>query len=127
MRTAYDAGASVRELVVSWGLSHGTVINRLHSVGTVMCTGAESRRMRAERSTGGERRRQLASTLRAHYEALASVDELAEEFGRSARTVRRLLQEAGTTMRTAQETRRLRAVKNVAEGRRSAAVRLVAE
>ena len=47
----------------------------------------------------GHGRRQLAAQLRWSYERGASIRELADETGRSYGSVRRLLTEAGTTLR----------------------------
>jgi transposase len=104
-KALYEAGATVRELAARSGLSHGTVLNRLAEAGTTMRTPAQTRRRtRAEQAAA---RRRLAAELRASYNAGATVRELAIP-GRSARTVRRLLAEAGTPMRTPGQTRRLR-------------------
>lgn len=102
LKRAYDAGSGVDDLVSASGLSHGTVLNRLRSVGTVMRTPAETRRMRTSQV-----RRELAASLKVRYEAGASVESLAVDVHRSVRTVRRLLAEVGTTLRSTGETRRL--------------------
>lgn len=106
LRARYDAGTTVSELVDSTGLAHGTVLNRLQEARTSMRTPRETRQLRADKAQVAARRR-LAIRLRARYEAGATISELAAP-GRSARTVRRLLSEAGTTMRSSDQTRRLR-------------------
>ncbi|MFC9246582.1 helix-turn-helix domain-containing protein [Streptomyces sp. NPDC057136] len=107
LRTDYENGATVDELTHSTGLSHGTVINRLRAANTTMRTAQETRRLRADKGQAAQRRRQ-AMRLRTRYEQDATIGELAAESGLSPRTVRRLLDEAGTTMRSAQDTRLLR-------------------
>ncbi|MFI9272623.1 helix-turn-helix domain-containing protein [Kitasatospora sp. NPDC052896] len=96
LRAAYDAGATVAELASDSGLPYGTVINRLRAAGTVMRTPQQTRRLRAD-----PQRRRLAADLRARYEDGATVATLVKIAGRSARTVRRLLHEAGATLRPA--------------------------
>lgn len=116
LRTRYDAGATVDELAETTGLSHGTVVNRLHAAGTTMRTPRETRRLRLDEGEVAARRR-LAASLRVRYESGVTVDALAADCGRSARTVRRLLIEAGTTLRTPHQTRQLRADKDEAAAR----------
>ncbi|MEY9850296.1 helix-turn-helix domain containing protein [Streptacidiphilus sp. MAP5-3] len=99
----YRHGASVNELAHMTGLSKGTVINRLRLVDTPMRTPQQTRRMSADAAA----RRQLALAVRAWYETGASVLALAAAFDRSPRTVRRLLVEAGTVLRSPCQTRAL--------------------
>ncbi|MGV4924113.1 helix-turn-helix domain containing protein [Streptomyces sp. BHT-5-2] len=106
LRTYYDAGATVSELQERTGLSHGTVVSRLRAAGTTMRTPSETRQLRSDVGQV-EARRRLAALLRIRYESGLKVDALAAECGRSARTVRRLLIEAGTVMRSPRETRQL--------------------
>jgi transposase len=105
LKALYEDGATVRELAARSGLSHGTVLNRLAEAGTTMRTPAQPRRRaRARQATA---RRRLAAELRARYDQGATVRELASP-GRSARTVRRLLAEAGTPMRSPAHSHRMR-------------------
>jgi predicted transcriptional regulator len=116
LRTRYDTGATVDELAESTGLSHGTIVNRLHAAGTAMRTPHETRQVRADEDHVVARRH-LAASLRVRYESGATVDTLAADCGRSARTVRRLLIEAGTTLRAPHQTRQLHADENQVAGR----------
>lgn len=76
-----------------------------------MRTPQETRRLRLDESQVAARRR-LAASLRVRYEAGATVETLTAGCGRSARTVRRLLIEAGATLRSPHQTRQLRADKD---------------
>lgn len=112
----YGAGASVKELERDFGLSHGTVLNRLRQAGAVMRTPAQTRRLQAAHHE--DARPAQAVRLRTQYEQEnASVEALAMKEGLSARTVRRRLAEAGTTLRTGQQTRRLAAGATAVEAR----------
>ncbi|MEV5439567.1 helix-turn-helix domain-containing protein [Streptomyces sp. NPDC052682] len=111
LRERYEAGSTVQELVAISGLSHGTVINRLRSAGTVMRTPWETRRMREAPA-----RRRLASHLRRLYEQHgATLAELALAGAKTKRAARQLLIEAGGKPRTAQETLRIRSAARAAE------------
>ncbi|WP_239015039.1 helix-turn-helix domain containing protein [Streptomyces sp. CdTB01] len=112
LRQQYEAGATVDELVTTSGLSYGTVLNRLHDAGTVMRTSWQTRRMRQN----PQARKRLAAHLRTLYEQHgATLTELAAAAGETRRSARRLLIEAGGTMRTTQQTQRMRAAARAAE------------
>ncbi|MCX5052966.1 MULTISPECIES: helix-turn-helix domain containing protein [unclassified Streptomyces] len=110
LRTKYEAGATVDELVSASGLSYGTVLNRLHEVGTVMRTPWQTRRLR-----DGQARRNLAARLRRLYDEQGStLTELAVAGSVTRRVARRLLIEAGGTPRTTQQTLRIRSAASTA-------------
>ncbi|MFC8345155.1 helix-turn-helix domain-containing protein [Streptomyces sp. NPDC057280] len=112
LREQYESGATVDELVTASGLSYGTVLNRLHDAGTVMRTSWQTRRMRQN----PQARRRLAARLRTLYEQHgATLTELAATAGETRRGARRLLIEAGGTVRTTQQTLRMRAAARAAE------------
>jgi len=112
LRQQYESGATVDELVAASGLSYGTVLNRLHDAGTVMRTSWQTRRIRQN----PQARRRLAAHLRTLYEQHgATLTELATAAGETRRGARRLLIEAGGTVRTAQQTLRVRAAARAAE------------
>ncbi|MFE9444224.1 helix-turn-helix domain-containing protein [Streptomyces sp. NPDC006602] len=112
LRKQYESGATVDELVTSSGLSYGTVLNRLHDAGTVMRASWQTRRMRQN----PQARRRLAAHLRTLYEQHgATLTELAASAGETRRAARRLLIEAGGTVRTTQQTLRMRAAARAAE------------
>ncbi|WP_241266511.1 helix-turn-helix domain-containing protein [Streptomyces scabichelini] len=112
LRKQYEAGATVDELVTASGLSYGTVLNRLHDAGTVMRTSWQTRRMRQN----PQARRRLAAHLRTLYEQRgATLTELATAAGETRRGARRLLIEAGGTVRTTQQTQRMRAAARAVE------------
>ncbi|MET7783839.1 helix-turn-helix domain-containing protein [Streptomyces mirabilis] len=112
LRKQYEAGATVDELVTASGLSYGTVLNRLHDAGTDMRTSWQTRRMRQN----PQARRRLAAHLRTLYEQHgATLTELAQGAGETRRAARRLLIEAGGTMRTTQQTLRMRTAGRAAE------------
>ncbi|MFF7984093.1 helix-turn-helix domain-containing protein [Streptomyces sp. NPDC007901] len=112
LREQYESGATVDELVAASGLSYGTVLNRLHDAGTVMRTSWQTRRMRQN----PQARRRLAAHLRTLYEQHgATLTELAAAAGETRRSARRLLIEAGGTVRTTQQTLRIRAAARAAE------------
>ncbi|MER5431753.1 helix-turn-helix domain containing protein [Streptomyces sp. NPDC002588] len=112
LRQRYEAGATVDELVTASGLSYGTVLNRLHDAGTVMRTSWQTRRMRQN----PQARKRLAAHLRTLYEQHgATLTELAAAAGETRRCARRLLIEAGGTVRTTQQTLRMRAAARAAE------------
>jgi Mor family transcriptional regulator len=112
LRQQYEAGATVDELVTASGLSYGTVLNRLHDAGTVMRTSWQTRRMRQN----PQARQRLAAHLRTLYEQHgATLTELATAAAETRRAARRLLIEAGGTVRTTQQTLRMRAAARAAE------------
>ncbi|MDX2660999.1 helix-turn-helix domain-containing protein [Streptomyces stelliscabiei] len=112
LRQQYESGATVDELVTASGLSYGTVLNRLHDAGTVMRTSWQTRRMRQN----PQARRRLAAHLRTLYEQHgATLTELAAAAGETRRSARRLLIEAGGTVRTTQQTLQVRAAARAAE------------
>ncbi|MFJ8114338.1 helix-turn-helix domain-containing protein [Streptomyces sp. NPDC096132] len=112
LRQQYEAGATVDELVTASGLSYGTVLNRLHDAGTVMRTSWQTRRMRQN----PQARQRLAAHLRTLYEQHgATLTELATAAGETRRGARRLLIEAGGTVRTTQQTQRMRSAAQAAE------------
>ncbi|MEU1183754.1 helix-turn-helix domain containing protein [Streptomyces sp. NPDC005820] len=112
LRQQYESGATVDELVTASGLSYGTVLNRLHDAGTVMRTSWQTRRMRQN----PQARQRLAAHLRTLYEQHgATLTELATAAGETRRSARRLLIEAGGTVRTTQQTLRMRAAARAAK------------
>ncbi|WP_239158338.1 helix-turn-helix domain containing protein [Streptomyces sp. SID13726] len=112
LRQQYESGATVDELVTASGLSYGTVLNRLHDAGTVMRTSWQTRRMRQN----PQARRRLAAHLRTLYEQHgATLTELATAAGETRRGARRLLIEAGGTVRSTRQTQRMRAAARAAE------------
>ncbi|MFJ9005443.1 helix-turn-helix domain-containing protein [Streptomyces canus] len=112
LRKRYESGATVAELVAASGLSYGTVLNRLHEAGTEMRTSWQTRRMRQD----PQARPRLAAHLRTLYEQHgATLTELAAGAGETRRSARRLLIEAGGTVRTTQQTLRMRAAARAAE------------
>ncbi|MEH0579649.1 helix-turn-helix domain containing protein [Streptomyces sp. B21-108] len=112
LRKQYESGATVDELVAASGLSYGTVLNRLHEAGTEMRTSWQTRRMRQD----PQARRRLAAHLRALYERhSATLTELAAAGAGTRRAARRLLIEAGGTVRTPQQTLQMRAAARAAE------------
>lgn len=112
LRKQYEAGATVDELVTASGLTYGTVLNRLHDAGTVMRSSWQTRRMRQN----SQARKRLAAHLRTLYEQHgATLTELAAAAGETRRGARRLLIEAGGTVRTTQQTLRVRAAARAAE------------
>jgi DNA-directed RNA polymerase specialized sigma24 family protein len=112
LREQYESGATVDELLTASGLSYGTVLNRLHDAGTAMRTSWQTRRMREDPQT----RQRLATHLRALYdEHGATLAELAATAGETRRGARSLLIEAGGTVRTTQQTLRMRSAAQAAE------------
>ncbi|WP_327312441.1 helix-turn-helix domain-containing protein [Streptomyces sp. NBC_01235] len=112
LRQRYESGATVDELVTTSGLSYGTVLNRLHDAGTVMRTSWQTRRMRQN----PQARKRLAAHLRTlHEQHGATLTELATTAGETRRGARRLLIEAGGTVRTTQQTQRMRTAARAAE------------
>ncbi|MFD0440654.1 helix-turn-helix domain-containing protein [Streptomyces chartreusis] len=112
LRTQYESGATVDELVADSGLSYGTVLNRLHDAGTEMRTSWQTRRMREDPKA----RKRLAARLRALYEKHgATLTELAAVAGETRTVARRLLIEAGGTVRTTRQTVRLRSAARATE------------
>ncbi|WP_230194125.1 helix-turn-helix domain-containing protein [Streptomyces coriariae] len=112
LRKQYESGATVDELVTASGLSYGTVLNRLHDAGTEMRTSWQTRRMRQN----PQARQRLAAHLRTLYEQHgATLTELAAVAGETRRAARRLLIEAGGTVRTTRQTLQVRAAARAAE------------
>ncbi|MFE9307122.1 helix-turn-helix domain-containing protein [Streptomyces sp. NPDC006706] len=112
LREQYESGATVDELVAASGLSYGTVLNRLHDAGTVMRTSWQTRLMRQN----PQARQRLAAHLRTLYEQHgATLTELATAAEETRRGARRLLIEAGGTVRTTQQTLRMRTAARAAE------------
>ncbi|MEY9969512.1 Mor family transcriptional regulator [Streptacidiphilus sp. MAP12-16] len=99
----YRHGATVRELATAEGLAPATVLSRLRMVDTPMRTQQQTRVLRH-----GTDRAAQAQRLRAGYQAGASVTDLADRHSLSVRTVRRMLREAGTVMRSSAQTRALK-------------------
>ncbi|MFF7189832.1 helix-turn-helix domain-containing protein [Streptomyces sp. NPDC008222] len=117
LRKQYESGATVEELVTASGLSYGTVLNRLHDAGTEMRTSWQTRRMRQN----PQARQRLAAHLRTLYEQQgATLTELAAAAGETRRSARRLLIEAGGSVRTTQQTLRIRTAARAAERRKLA-------
>ncbi|MFF8358746.1 helix-turn-helix domain-containing protein [Streptomyces chartreusis] len=112
LRRQYESGATVEELVAASGMSYGTVLKQLHDAGTVMRTSWQTRRMRQD----PQARRRLAAHLRTLYEQHGkTLAELAAAAGETRRGARRLLVEAGGTVRTTQQTLRVQAAARAAE------------
>jgi len=112
LRKQYESGATIDELVAASGLSYGTVLNRLHDAGTVMRTSWQTRRMRQD----PQARKRLATHLRTLYEKHgATLTELSAVAGETRRAARRLLIEAGGSVRTTQQTLRMRSAARAAE------------
>ncbi|MFK4184305.1 helix-turn-helix domain-containing protein [Streptomyces sparsogenes] len=112
LRARYESGATIRELVTTSGLSYGTVLNRLHDAGTQMRTPWQTRTMRQD----PQARQRLAAHLRTLYEQNgATLTELAAAAGKTRRAARRLLIEAGGTVRTTQQTQRMRTAARAVE------------
>ncbi|WP_246204025.1 helix-turn-helix domain-containing protein [Streptomyces tailanensis] len=112
LRKQYESGATIDELVATSGLSYGTVLNRLHDAGTEMRTSWQTRRMRED----PQARQRLAAHLRTLYEEHgATLTELAAAAGETRRAARRLLIEAGGTVRTTQQTLRMRSAARAVE------------
>ncbi|MER6534564.1 helix-turn-helix domain containing protein [Streptomyces sp900105755] len=117
LRQQYESGATVDELVTASGLSYGTVLNRLHDAGTVMRSSWQTRRMRQN----PQARKRIAARLRTLYEQHgATLTELAAAAGETRRGARRLLIEAGGTVRTTQQTQRMRSAARAAERHKAA-------
>ncbi|WP_329347517.1 helix-turn-helix domain containing protein [Streptomyces sp. NBC_01261] len=111
LRQRYESGSTVEELMAASGLSYGTLLNRLREAGTVMRTSWQTRRMRAD----PEARRRLAARLRTLYEEHgATLTELAAAAGESRVVARRLLIEAGGTVRTTKQTVQIRSAARAA-------------
>jgi transposase len=103
----YLHGASVNELARTTGLSKSTVINRLRLVDTPMRTPQQTRLLQADPGQAAARS-ERAAEMRRWYETGASVAALAAVFDCSPRTVRRLLAQADTALRSPSQTRTLR-------------------
>ncbi|WP_371271197.1 helix-turn-helix domain-containing protein [Streptomyces sp. yr375] len=117
LREQYESGSTVDQLVASSGLSYGTVLNRLHEASTMMRTSWQTRRMHQD----PQARKRLAAHLRTLYEQHgATLTELSTVAGETRRAARRLLIEAGGTVRTTQQTLRMRSAAQNAERQRLA-------
>jgi transposase len=95
MRRWYESGTSVPALAAVFECSQRTVRRRLAQAGATLRSPGQTRAL----GTDGQARRKLMRSLRARYEAGASVQLLAAGCGYSTSTVYRLLHQAGTTMR----------------------------
>ncbi|MEZ0070096.1 transposase [Streptacidiphilus sp. MAP12-20] len=95
MRRWYETGASVAALAAVFDCSPRTVRRLLARANTAVRSPSETRALRSD----GQARRDLMRTLRARYEAGASVPLLAVGCGYSTSTVYRLLHQAGTALR----------------------------
>ncbi|WP_446040115.1 helix-turn-helix domain-containing protein [Streptomyces sp. SID1121] len=98
LRRRYDSGATQRQLVEEFGLSRGLVFRLLGEAGT-KARGPASREERKKRLTGMARK-MVADDLKAKYDSGASLRELAKWSGRPKATVRYLLGEVNTKMRS---------------------------
>jgi transposase len=99
MRRWYEAGTSVAALAAVFGCSQRTVRRRLDQAGITLRSPGQTRALGT-----AESRHELKRSLRARYEAGASVPLLAVGCGYSTSTVYRLLHQAGTTLRPRRRT-----------------------
>ncbi|MEV6497852.1 helix-turn-helix domain containing protein [Streptomyces prunicolor] len=98
LRTLYEKhGATLTELAAAAGESRVVARRLLVEAGGTVCTTQQTVRIRS--AAGAVRRRELALSLRARYEADATVPALAKEFNFSTAMVYRLLHQADTPMR----------------------------
>lgn len=88
LAAAYEAGATVEELAEAHGCSVTTVREVLASAGVTL-------RPRGPRSPLAGREEAVV----AGYEAGATVRDLVERYGANQRTIRKVLADAGVTMR----------------------------
>ena len=95
MRRWYESGTSVPALAAVFACSQRTVRRRLAQAGATLRAPGQTRAL----GTNRQARRKLMRSLRARYEAGASVQLLAAGCGYSTSTVYRLLHQAETTMR----------------------------
>ncbi|MGW0633272.1 helix-turn-helix domain-containing protein [Streptomyces sp. NPDC002758] len=98
LRTLYEQhGATLTELAAAAGETRRAARRLLIEAGGTVRTTQQTQRMRA--AARAAERRKLALSLRARYEAGATVPELSREHSSSVATVYRLLHQAGTRMR----------------------------
>ncbi|MEU6381499.1 helix-turn-helix domain-containing protein [Streptomyces sp. NPDC046909] len=98
LRRLYDEqGATLTELAVAGSVTRRAAKRLLIEAGGTPRTTQQTLRIRSAANTA--RRMKLAESLRARYEAGATVPDLAEECSYSVGTVYRLLHQAGTRMR----------------------------
>jgi len=98
LRRLYEQhGATLTELAAAGSVSRPAARLLLVEAGGTPRTTQQTLRIRS--AAGTARRKKLAASLRARYEAGATVPDLAEECSYSVATVYRLLHQAGTPMR----------------------------
>ena len=98
LRTLYEQhGATLTELAAAAGETRRVARRLLIEAGGAVRTTQQTMRMRA--AARAAERQKLALSLRARYEAGATVPELAEDCNYSVATVYRLLHQARTPMR----------------------------
>ncbi|MDH6454391.1 DNA-binding transcriptional regulator LsrR (DeoR family) [Streptomyces sp. SAI-149] len=98
LRRLYEQqGATLAELAVAGSVTRRAAKRLLVEAGGTPRTTQQTLRIRSAANTA--RRKKLALSLRARYEAGATVPDLAEECSYSLATVYRLLHQAGTHMR----------------------------
>ena len=98
LRRLYDEqGATLAELAVAGSVTRRVARRLLIEAGGTPRTAQQTLRMRSAANTA--RRMKLAKSLRARYEAGATVPDLAAQCSYSVGTVYRLLHQAGTRMR----------------------------
>ena len=98
LRRLYEQhGATLTELAVAGSVTRRAARRLLIEAGGTPRTTEQTLRIRT--AADAARRKKLAVSLRARYEAGATVPELAEECNYSIGTVYRLLHQAGTRMR----------------------------
>ncbi|MET8243285.1 helix-turn-helix domain containing protein [Streptomyces sp. NPDC005202] len=98
LRTLYEQhGATLTELAAAAGETRRAARRLLIEAGGTVRTTQQTLRMRA--TARAAERQKLALSLRARYEAGATVPDLAQECSYSVATVYRLLHQAGTCMR----------------------------
>ncbi|MEU9900227.1 helix-turn-helix domain-containing protein [Streptomyces phaeochromogenes] len=98
LRRLYEQqGATLTELAVAGSVTRRAARRLLIEAGGTPRTTQQTLRIRSAASTA--RRMKLALSLRARYEAGATVPDLAKECSYSVGTVYRLLHQAGTRMR----------------------------
>ncbi|MCM2419071.1 helix-turn-helix domain-containing protein [Streptomyces sp. RKAG293] len=100
LRTRYEQGATLGDLVTQCGRSARTVRRLLQEAGATLRTPLQARQLR--KATAAFVRHQLMAALRSRYEAGQSVPALAADHGCSVTTIYRLLRTAGTPMRPPQ-------------------------
>ncbi|WP_328690676.1 helix-turn-helix domain-containing protein [Streptomyces phaeochromogenes] len=98
LRRLYEQqGATLTELAVAGSVTRRAARRLLVEAGGTPRTTQQTLRIRS--AADAARRKKLALSLRARYEAGATVPDLAEECSYSVGTVYRLLHQAGTRMR----------------------------